>query len=743
MSRIKRRHFLQLAGSTLASLGWSQGNIVSLSSSYNKVLAQNTSRKLALLIGINQYDLDFSGWIPLQGCLTDVQLQRELLINCFGFQARDILTLSDRAATRQNILTAFEEHLIKQAKPGDVVVFHYSGHGSRVADKDSPDGFNGTIVPIDSYPSEEGEGLSPEFNSGACTPRQVKDIMGHTLFLLTRALKTDNVTIILDCCYSGATTRGNLRIRSRSSNNNLQVVPAEREYQQQWLSRLNLSPQEFIERRQRGIAKGVAIASAQKNQLAADVSFDGFAAGAFTYAMTQYLWQQTKNPLLDTTIYQTEKAIELIAPGSLQQPSYEVSPDAERLPESVYFLNKQTPPAEAVITSINSDSVQLWLGGIDAQSVMAFNRGSTLSVIDPQENQLATVELDNRDGLIGYGKLVLTEKSLSRGSLLQEKIRSIPADLNLKIGINDSEIHRLTEIQQAFAPLNRIEILPLHQGEVDYIFGRFTTEIPSTTSTTPPINSWGLFYSDLVFLPGSFATSNESMISAVERLQHKLQSLLAIKLIRLTLNPHSSRLKVSATLTNPYNARQLWAEVVTTRSNLNYVPTYRSASSAKTEQISLGTPLQFAIANQEDRPIYINILAIDAEGEITVIFPNHWTDLASQISIPPQTTLKIPDYNTAEFELHTGEPLGSTEILIVCSTNPLKRSLHKLEQLAQQNQISRGAMTLSQPWEVIEDLITDLDNRTRNTEVTVEKKTNHLIDTTQLAILSIPFEVVP
>ena len=726
MTRIKRRHFLQLAGSTLATLGWSQGKLRDAGNSYGKVLAQNTPRKLALLIGINQYDRNFGGWIPLQGCVTDIQLQRELLINCFGFQARDILTLSDRAATRQNILTAFEEHLIQQAQPGDVVVFHYSGHGSRVEDKDSQDGFDGTIVPVDSPNTEEG---------------QVKDIMGHTLFLLTRALKTDNVTIILDCCYSGATTRGNLRIRSRSSNKNLQVFPAEREYQQQWLSRLNLSPQEFIDRRQQGIAQGVAIVSAQKNQLAADVSFDGFAAGAFTYAMTQYLWQQTKNPLLNTTIDRTEKAIALIAPGSLQKPSYEVSPDAERLPKSVYCLNKQTPPAEAVITSIDKGSVQLWLGGIDAQSVVAFNRGSTLSVIDPQENQLATVELDERDGLIGYGKLVLTKTSLSRGSLLQEKIRSIPADLKLKIGIKDSETSRLREIQPAFASLKRIAILPLQQGEVDYIFGRFTTETPSATSATPPVNSWGLFYPDLTVLTGSFSSSNESISSAVDRLQPKLQSLLAIKLIRLTLNPHSSHLKVSATLSNPYNAGQFWTEVVTTRSNPNYVPTYRSASSAPIEQISLGTPLQFAIANQEDRPLYINILAIDAEGEITVIFPNHWTDLAAQISIPPQTTLKIPDYHTSEFELQSAEPLGNTEILIVCSTNPLKRSLLKLEQIAQQNQVARGAMTISQPWEVIEDLIIDLDN-TRATETTGQKKTNHLIDTTQLAILSIPFEVV-
>ena len=78
-----------------------------------------------------------------------------------------------------------------------------------------------------------------------------------------------------------------------------------------------------------------------------------------------------------------------------------------------------------------------------------------------------------------------------------------------------------------------------------------------------------------------------------------------------------------------------------------------------------------------------------------------------------------------------------TEVLIISSPKPLKSSLLKLEQLAQQNQVSRGATTLSQPTEIIEDMILDFDSRTRNLEVSSQRKTNYLIDTTQLAILSI------
>ncbi|HAG85151.1 MAG TPA: peptidase C14, caspase catalytic subunit p20, partial [Cyanobacteria bacterium UBA12227] len=146
MSSIKRRQFLQFAGSALATLGLTQLDLERLSNRYARVLAQSTPRKLALLIGINTYKQ-----VPLQGCVTDVNLQQQLLIHRFGFNPKDILILTDEQATRQGILNAFEEHLIKQAKPGDVVVYHYSGHGSQISDPDCdfPDCLNSTFVPVD------------------------------------------------------------------------------------------------------------------------------------------------------------------------------------------------------------------------------------------------------------------------------------------------------------------------------------------------------------------------------------------------------------------------------------------------------------------------------------------------------------------------------------------------------------------------------------------------------------------
>src|SRR4028119_49130 len=287
MYRISRRQFFQFAGSTLATIGLSQLDIQRQGDRYGKVLAQSTPRKLALLVGINKYP----PVQDLQGCVNDVELQRHLLIHRFGFNPKDIYTLIDEKATRQGILEAFEEHLIKQAKPEDVVVYHYSGHGSLVRDPDpiivsssrDKSGLNGTFVPIDSeLPSSQG-GV-------------VQDIMGHTLFLLMSALKSENVTAVLDSCYSGAATR-KLKVRARDNKGkNIQISPDEKSYQEQWLSKLKLSRQQFVEAYRRGVAKGVVLAATDPNQTAADASINGFYAGAFTYNLTQYLWQQTSTP---------------------------------------------------------------------------------------------------------------------------------------------------------------------------------------------------------------------------------------------------------------------------------------------------------------------------------------------------------------------------------------------------------------------------------------------------------------
>ncbi len=385
MYRISRRQFFQFAGSTLTTLGLSQLNIQRQAYRYGKVLAQSTPRKLALLVGINKYSDQ-----ALDGCVNDVALQRHLLIHRFGFNPKDIYTLTDEKATRSGILQAFEEYLIRQAKPGDVVVYHYSGHGSRVLDPDpivvepgNQNGLNGTFVPVD---GELPDGFPEQGGS-------VKDIMGHTLFLLMSALPSENFTAVLDSCYSGGAARPPFRVRARDGGNKVQISPEEKAYQDQWLSRLKLSREEFVKRYRAGVAKGVVLTATDPNQLAIDAQLNGFYAGIFTYLLTQYLWQETGTP--ESAI---AYAIQNIPKEFKQTPRYEVKVGSGYEKQPIYFINNPSPVADAVITEVNGNQAKLWLGGVDLGEL---DNGTVLTIINDRGASSGKVTLQSRDGLIG------------------------------------------------------------------------------------------------------------------------------------------------------------------------------------------------------------------------------------------------------------------------------------------------------------------------------------------------------
>nr|MDJ0552937.1 caspase family protein [Microcoleaceae cyanobacterium MO_207.B10] len=312
--------------------------------------------------------------------------------------------------TRQGILEAFEEHLIKQAKPGDVVVFHYSGHGSRVKDPNpvvqtslmDGSGLSGTLVPFDSslpqgYPDVGGT---------------VNDIMGHTLFLLTSALKTENFTGILDSCFSGMTTR-DFTVRSRAGGENIEIVSQEKAYQEKWLSRLDMSKDEFVRGYQSGVAKGIFFASAKPFQTAKDVRILDFYAGIFSYLFTQYLWQETGTP--SEAIAYTNKQI----PSRLEQnPFYEFKVGTKLENESVYLTDNNYPVADAVVTEVKDNQAQIWLGGLDVKKIAELTTGAVFNVIYPQEKSTPQLIFESRNGLMATATVKDNVKS---GYLLQQQ----------------------------------------------------------------------------------------------------------------------------------------------------------------------------------------------------------------------------------------------------------------------------------------------------------------------------------
>ncbi len=110
------------------------------------------STKAALLIGIN-----YAGTkSELKGCINDVQDVERMLTEVYHFKPENILTLTDAPdktkTSRAGILKGIRWLVQKNREGCSSLWFHYSGHGTHVADRsrDERDGRDECIVPSDS-----------------------------------------------------------------------------------------------------------------------------------------------------------------------------------------------------------------------------------------------------------------------------------------------------------------------------------------------------------------------------------------------------------------------------------------------------------------------------------------------------------------------------------------------------------------------------------------------------------------
>ncbi|HAJ58129.1 MAG TPA: peptidase C14 [Cyanobacteria bacterium UBA8543] len=740
---MKRRHFLQFSSSLFASLGLSQLDLMHQANRYAQVLAQSTPRKLALLVGINDYQPGIGG---LRGCLTDVEMQRELLVHRFGFNPKDILEVTNAQATRQGILAAFDEHLVKQAKPGDVVVFHYSGHGSRVRDPNpiGKDPFNSTMVPVD---------RPPDSVSGSA--KSVPDIMGHTLFLLMSAIPTENLTVVLDSCYSGGGKRGNVIVRSArlASDVNLDASPEEFEYQKQLLSKLNLPADKFLELRRQGVAKGVVIASARRDQQATDAPFEGFHAGAFTYLMTRYLWQESSNSSFDNVFVNLARRTKDVAQSSnlIQDPEFEVKPGSNNGSKPLYFLEKTRPAAEAVIRKVTGNQVEFWLGGIASQSLEAFKDGAVFTIIDDKGQEQGQIKQESRVGLVGYGKVVETAQQgiVKEGTLLRERVRGIPTDLALRLGVDETLGAEKEKARAALQGQKRIELVSVEQRSVaDYLFGRVTQEDFQSwqkqgVSNPAPVGALGLFTASRQPISSSFGQVGESAENAVLRLRPRLKVLLVGRILKGLVNGDSSQLNVTTSIQSVDGTGT--SGTVSSRGTRSVQSTLPAeVKNTQKLQFKRGTKIQAQVKNNESRNIYASLLFITGSGDILNLFPLDWDAPEEKALVAPGQSIAVPQPED-KFVWNVGDGVGTFEVLIIASVAPLRNALKGLQNIARGRQVGRGSplsLNEDEPVEIIGNLLGDIDTNSRSATPQLIPKGVQAVGTGQLAAISTVVEVV-
>lgn len=710
---------MQHMGWALTALGLSESGLLLLSDRYTQAIAAPTRRKLALLVGINSYPEQVCDYVPargaaLNGCVTDVALQQELLIHRFGFQPSDIVTLTDQQATRQAIETAFQEHLMQQARSGDVVVFHFSGLGSQVKLEDSTQ--QNSLVPVN--------GLLPTADNPA-----LQDVMEATLAGLLRSLRTDQVLAVVDAGYSalGQTFQGNLRIRSRPNAPSGRIEPAELALQEQLSREIGafggVSEEKLLGQWRSEQWPGAVLSASRANQIATEVQWNGFSAGLFTYALTQQLWWATPATTLHFSFSQATDTVRQIA-GLEQQPALSGKPPAS-------LLDAESVSAEGVVQSVEGEEkIHLWLGGLPA-SVLE-NCGASIFSLQPSawsdepQSNPPLLELRSREGLTAQARRLSSTapeppEPILPGQWVQERVRILPRNVGLTVAI-DASLERIERVDatSAFAAIPRVSSVIAGEQPADFLFGKplpaltLTASLPSqilagatpkaqtdSPSPLPAKANYGLFYAGRDPIPSTLTQTDEAVKTAVNRMTPQLQTLLATKLLHLTENCGSSRLGVRVTM---QSGDVFWPQETTRFSG-------GSPKTAATHQIEkltipLGSRIQYQLENCSDRPLYFLVLGLDTAGNAIAFYP---TAAAAPLEETVQASL-IPASETLVLSPAdwVAQAIGLAQTDLVFSRSPLMLAYQALGLAMRAKSDARRVMLLPNSLEVVQALWQDL-----------------------------------
>lgn len=721
---MKRRKFLQEISCALAALGLAQEEWLSLGNPYYQALAQSKSRKLALLIGINQY----SQSPALAGCVTDVELQRELLINRFGFPAADILTLTDKQATKDLITAAFVDHLSQQVKPEDVVIFHFSGYGTRVKTNDQiPDFFKksgiyrtgilqNAILPVD------------ENNLG--DEKSVNYLLEETLLLLLQSLPTNQVIAVLDTSYYHPSELKSTGLQIRSRPELLSLISATEELE--FLSQL---------KNQKSPINNALIfkATSEPNQQAGELLLPGWSAGLFTYALTQYLWETTPQKTIQVLLSHVGSSIYKLA--GKQQPSLL---SARKNPENAiitdYFpINNSR--GVGIIKAIEDDgkTIKLWLGGLPPLVLANYGVNSRLTLETGEE-----LIIKSRTGLIAKAQVDKEIIKLALGQIVQESVRALPRNTHLNMAL-DQGLERIERVDatSAFSGINNVANIVTSTETADYVFGK-VSQIPSR---------YGVFSLGGELITNTVGEIGEAVKVAVQRLTPKFSTLLASKLWQLTENEGTSRLPVRATLEVVNNILPRILMVRETVETANSDKTYPRPSYSPTAipTISVGSLVQYRIENLSDRPVYLILVALNNNQSAFAFYP--WqvfpeTDISphkpqlTEILIPPGKTVKIPDNQPIPGWL---VPTLSTfcQHQIIISTTPFKETLIALATAKYPTTDQQAISPLVNPLKVAQALLQDLHNSSKvKDDINLTTSDAYILDVNNWASLNFSFQVV-
>ncbi len=681
---LNRRNFLQKSALGLLTLG-SLNNNISIDK-YAQNLTQSTNKKLALLIGINQYP-DRN----LYGCLTDVELQKELLIYRFGFKPQDIISLTDNQATKENIENAFLNHFINQVKRDDIVLFHFSGFGRKINIQDSS---NQLLTNINSIIPSDGI-LAKEKQLFA------NDIILDTFLNLGNSLATDKLTMVFDTSFDNnqVSISKNLSFRSYLQDN-IVTIDQEKLIISNTLKKQLKSNFQLTLNNKKNLD---SILFANKKGVANEIVSHNFNAGFFTYLLTQYLWELIPPNNIIFTL------AEIYNQKSLLTSQFEDNISNLNVNNNVFssILFDTKSSGQALVTEITKDNfVNLDLIGLPFFVLINYGINSIFTSKKAALN-FHKISIISREGLRAKAIIIEGNSTINKGDIFRELIRVLPRKISLKIALSD-QLARIEKVDatSSLSSINQINsIVNIGDDFPDCIIGK-------SLDQQNFLESYALFSPTGVLLSNTRGNiPNEAVSTAVTRFIPQLHILLAKKLLHLTLNQGSSLLPISVSFEVKKDNFQQVIKKETFASKI-----YRKieqndqnnlAKNSLFSSIPIGSQISLKITNYSATNIYFILFKINSFDKISAYLLTEDNPIESN-----QTMIISDDIEYLNSALNTNK--NSAEFMLIVSSFPFTKILTKIDNHSDGEVVKiKSFLAIAKPIEFCLDILEDLHSNSQ------------------------------
>ncbi|WP_017302027.1 caspase family protein [Nodosilinea nodulosa] len=381
----------------------------------------------ALLIGIDSYKPNRL-YKNLKGAVRDINLVETFLTETLKVPVEQIRKLispnqedtalqlvssdQDQEPTYENIVNAFKV-LTEVVQPGEQVYIHYSGHGGRAT----------TVYPFKQEPNDEG--IVPMDIGDSAEGRYLRDVEMTTL-LKRMTDKGIIVTMVLDSCHSGGSTRGDAEIRSAGQTDVAQrtsesLVADPKELEQNWLD---------VTRNSAVGAGGlpqardyVLLAACRPNEYAYEYAVNGGSErhGALTYWMIDTLTSVATSgqPLTYKLLHDRINA-QVQSKFAQQIPM--IVGESDRL---VFGSDRWSTPFTVAVIKVTSETEIT----INAGQAQGLSKGTRFSIYP-----LSTTDFTDRAKQVAIAELTQVDASESTARILTPEAGGIPVNGTLEPG---------------------------------------------------------------------------------------------------------------------------------------------------------------------------------------------------------------------------------------------------------------------------------------------------------------------